>query len=553
MAKREKLIWNRESGRSHPGVSGRRALAVVLVLLILAAVLPAGASAQNPYLPLWERIPDGEPRVFTDRETGEERVYLYGSHDTTGMFCGNDYVVWSAPADDLFSWRHEGISFETTQLEGMEYYDAEGNMQTLHIQDEHVLYAPDVIYYPGDSTYYLFGFLSEAEPKSLMFIASSEDPAGPFEDPRFLGWGFDPAVLVDDETDEDGRQRVYLYYSVESERTLYACELDPETMSIREETLHSPRQDGKAEGKNTMLSGTEDPFFFMEGPSIRKIGDVYVLSYARSVYPVLAEIAYATSDNPYGDPSLGSAWEYGGVIIASNGETIANPYNEEESITTYFNCNNHGGLAEINGQWYQFYHRSTNVRVKRQSMVTPVDLYTDEEGRVVIRQAEMTSEGFETDGLDPFEPHYASIACCAYSNVSKPGFESNEELNFDPDADHGTWFPIRDIKNQTWIGYKYFNFGEEAGPVTLELTLKETAPATVNVYCAEPRKDMDEPAPEKTRIGTVHLDAADDSVHTVSIPLDDISGRKAIFLEFLKDEPNKKEICQINLLQFVRP
>ena len=29
----------------------------------------------NPILPLWEHIPDGEPRLFGGR------VYLYGSHD----------------------------------------------------------------------------------------------------------------------------------------------------------------------------------------------------------------------------------------------------------------------------------------------------------------------------------------------------------------------------------------------------------------------------------------------------------------------------------------
>ena len=32
----------------------------------------------NPYLPQWEYIPDGEPRVFGDR------VYVYGSHDKAG-------------------------------------------------------------------------------------------------------------------------------------------------------------------------------------------------------------------------------------------------------------------------------------------------------------------------------------------------------------------------------------------------------------------------------------------------------------------------------------
>lgn len=50
----------------------------------------------NPYLPNWEYIPDGEPRVFGDR------VYIYGSHDRAGSqeFC--DYVLkcWSAPVSD---------------------------------------------------------------------------------------------------------------------------------------------------------------------------------------------------------------------------------------------------------------------------------------------------------------------------------------------------------------------------------------------------------------------------------------------------------------------
>ena len=32
----------------------------------------------NPYLPLYEYIPDGEPRIFGDR------LYVYGSHDFAG-------------------------------------------------------------------------------------------------------------------------------------------------------------------------------------------------------------------------------------------------------------------------------------------------------------------------------------------------------------------------------------------------------------------------------------------------------------------------------------
>lgn len=56
--------------------------------------------AFNPYLPSWEYIPDGEPRLFNGR------VYVYGSHDlfNGAAFCMGDYVGWSAAEDDLSAW-----------------------------------------------------------------------------------------------------------------------------------------------------------------------------------------------------------------------------------------------------------------------------------------------------------------------------------------------------------------------------------------------------------------------------------------------------------------
>lgn len=83
----------------------------------------------NPFLPLWEYTPDGEPHIFGDR------IYLFGSHDTEGgdRYCSKgNYVGWSAPLDDLSDWRYEGVM-----------YTAE--------QDPHTrpgvtdLYAPDVV------------------------------------------------------------------------------------------------------------------------------------------------------------------------------------------------------------------------------------------------------------------------------------------------------------------------------------------------------------------------------------------------------------------------
>ena len=51
------------------------------VLLVMSVV---DVAAQNPYLPLWEHLPDGEPRVFEDPDNpGKYRAYIIGSHDVT--------------------------------------------------------------------------------------------------------------------------------------------------------------------------------------------------------------------------------------------------------------------------------------------------------------------------------------------------------------------------------------------------------------------------------------------------------------------------------------
>ena len=95
----------------------------------------------NPFLPLWEYIPDGEPHVFGDR------VYLYGSHDKEGgeTFCMLDYTVWSAPVNDLTDWRCEGVSYRASQ--DPDY------------PNRKFMYAPDVVQ-GNDGRYYLYYCMS---------------------------------------------------------------------------------------------------------------------------------------------------------------------------------------------------------------------------------------------------------------------------------------------------------------------------------------------------------------------------------------------------------
>ena len=54
-----------------------------LLFFCFLACTAWAVNAQNPYLPLWEHVPDGEPRVFEDPDhPGKLRAYIIGSRAT---------------------------------------------------------------------------------------------------------------------------------------------------------------------------------------------------------------------------------------------------------------------------------------------------------------------------------------------------------------------------------------------------------------------------------------------------------------------------------------
>ena len=116
-----------------------------IFLLAVAFAATMGINAQNPYLPLWEHVPDGEPRVFEDPDQpGKFRAYIIGSHDVNySAYCGPDIRMWSAPVEDLSQWRDEGPIFS---------WFVDGQWDTM--------YAPDLVEVKdkatGKKTYYLY-------------------------------------------------------------------------------------------------------------------------------------------------------------------------------------------------------------------------------------------------------------------------------------------------------------------------------------------------------------------------------------------------------------
>ena len=137
---------------------------LIFAALSMVATL---ATAQNPYLPLWEHLPDGEPRVFEDPDNpGKMRAYIIGSHDVKFTeYCGNDIRIWSAPVEDLTDWRDEGPVFS---------HYVNGKWDTM--------FAPDLVEVKdkttGKKTYWLYPHSRGW--RRVAMVCKGDRPDGPF-------------------------------------------------------------------------------------------------------------------------------------------------------------------------------------------------------------------------------------------------------------------------------------------------------------------------------------------------------------------------------------
>lgn len=525
------------------------------IRLLAVSLLASGALSafsMNPYLPLWEHIPDGEPYIFEDPDNpGKERVYIYGSHDMLrSMYCGTDQVVWSASPDSLENWRYDGIIFRSDK-------DGNGNPQA-----PDVLFAPDVavkILPDGTKEYYLYPNNQRGGRNGQ--VAKSKRPDGPFE---VINWDktnpdvtdgilkFDPAVFVDD----DGR--VYGYWGF---GTSFGAELDPETMAtVKPGTEYIER----------MIPGFEDGddnvFRFFEASSIRKIDDKYVFIYSRmtkdgewGLPQTNFTLAYAYSDNPLGP------WTYGGTIIDGRGRDT-----DADGKTIYTatpNGNTHGSILKIGDQWWVFYHRQTGRdEYSRQAMVAPIEVSVEKGkgGKVTISEAEYTSEGFEIDGLDPLRLYPAAIASHftgkggAYQTYPRmfysgshflPVYYDDHEMPepYHPDLNIN---PVINNTDGSIVGYKYFNFDRVNGAEKVELALDlipAGIPGYIEVFTTAPWKGNPEPVGK-----FVFKD--DDPIKPMRMKADvsgvaNLKGKHPLYLVFHSDQP--ESLCTLERIQFL--
>jgi len=481
----------------------------------------------NPFLPSYEYIPDSEPYVFGDR------VYIYGSHDCFDgeAYCFNDYVCWSAPVGDLSDWHYEGVIYKK-------------NQDPMNADAKHCLYAPDVVV-GKDGRYYIYYTLDRV---GVMAAAVCDTPAGAYEfyghvkrpDGSIIGenlediYQFDPGIFIDD----DGRIFLYSGFAPEPNSTLHSSkgrpassfnsfvmELEDDMLTVKrgpDQLIPTP---GRSQG--TGFEGHE----FFEASSIRKINGKYYFVYS-SINS--HELCYATSDSPDKD------FVFGGTIV-SIGDVFLNGRKTDDALN--YLGNTHGGMVEVEGQWYIFYHRQTNLhQYSRQACAEPI--YIEADGS--IKQVEVTSNGMNIAPLAGKGVYEARIACNLISSEGCTfyAFHHRQEKGVHPyftqegkDREEKGDQYIANFNNGCVAGFKYFQFdgaktitmrirGDAIGKVTVSTEIGGKAVAEFDIDLSEHFEKMG---------GNVIMEYGVDPSKfwvEVSAPLDVGNGKHALYFSF---------------------
>lgn len=435
----------------------------ILLTFFLATMAVLPAASQNPISPPGVYIADPSAHVWNDG-----RLYVYGSLDEScRYYCSVRHHV--LVSGDLKSWKlHENGLVSKGPGDGISYND-------------NLLFAPDAAY--KDGRYYLY--YCQPDPMYTEGVANSVSPTGPFmngQNIQLKGFNeIDPAVFIDDDS-----TAYYLW----GQFSLKMARLNPDmvsldTLSIQSEVL------------------TESAHHFHEGASLTKRNGIYYLVFAdisRGDVPTC--IGYATATAPFGP------YTYRGVIIDNN---HCNPEN----------WNNHGSIAEFNGQWYVFYHRSTHgCNIMRKACMEPINFNPDGS----IPEVEMTSQG-ASGPLSAFSRLEAEWACILNGNVRIEAYEPEQEC-------------LTKIHSGDKAGFKYLDFKDGADSLCIRY-MPGSAKGTVIVSAGKPWH---------RQLATVTIENGhSDQWITQSVKISPQTGVHALWLQFYGDEG---DLLSLDWLEF---
>ncbi len=425
----------------------RRAFGRAAVILTTGLLFSGALWAQNPITPPGFYTADPAAHVWKDG-----RMYVYVSRDESpSYYCSWDYPVLSS--SDLVHWRIDANIFASR-----------GSGDRIPYSDAY-LYAPDCQYQNG--VYHLFYCLSGGG--EVEGVAEGDSPTGPFREGRPLPGlsQIDPCCFIDD----DGRA-----YLIWGQFTCKIARLSPDLRTVDPAT--------------TREIASEKEHFFHEGAHMVKRNGIYYLLFAdisRRNTPTC--LGYATSASPWGP------FVYRGIIIDNAGS---------DPLV----WNNHGSLAEFQGRWYVFYHRSTHAsKMMRKTCLEPIAFTSDG----LIPEVEMTSQGAALP-LDAFSRLEAERACLLTGYV---------RIQNDPAAGSEI---LSKIENGNTAAFKYVDFGQGAGAWTVRVA-GERPGGRITVRIDKPWG----PA-----IAAVDVPAGGDGLawQTLSGPVKDVKGVHAVWLQF---------------------
>lgn len=462
--------------------------------------------AVNPLLPLDEYIPDVEARVFTNSE-GEERVYLYGSHDNfnNSTWCSYQYRVYSSSTNDLKNWTDHGVSFASRKWQGYKWNgkNARGVPWTASR-----LFAPDVNKI-GEN--YCLVTCNQGGP--CLGMALSKAPEGPFCPAKKIIYddgsetsSIDPTLYVEGVGND---RRVYLFWGQRpsfNARGLLGAELIQDDDGIYRIVKKSTER--------VLFTGEGDEFGFYEGASIRKIRDKYYILYPSDHGKGVHTMSYAIADKPLGP------YRFGGDILENDGCDLRSG-------------NNHGSFCEINGQWYLFYHRGFgNSDMSRKVCVEKI--FIDENGRIGDENGNMVSMTNHGFGGPPSP--YKNIEAGYATRVRLDGFASSCYLTEKSKNLH----PLINIKNNNCVEFKDFDFGERVEKLNFTANIAVINGGTIEIIIDNPNNPP---------IGTLVVsDKKSRKYKPFTASLKPITGVHTLFLKF--SGKADKNICELASFRF---
>lgn len=186
--------------------------------------------------------------------------------------------------------------------------------------------------------------------------------------------------------------------------------------------------------------------------------------------------SYAVSSKPT------DGFRYGGTPVS-----IADIGYKGNQTPLNYTGNTHGGMCEVNGQRYIFYHRQTNkIKCSRQACAEKLTILPDGS----IPQVEVTSCGLNDGPLAGKGRYEARIACilgAPCGMVKSDEVKKKDKKNLLPyftqsgeDREENGGQYIANLRHGAWCAFKHFAFDGTESKVAV--TVRGSTAGTLKVY-----------------------------------------------------------------------